>query len=43
MPLTIKWEDGRIFAIDRLVDGRQAPSFKGGNQIVRLCQACISN
>ncbi|AIF51342.1 hypothetical protein [Pelosinus sp. UFO1] len=29
-PLTIKWEDGRIFEIDRLLDVRQAASLKGG-------------
>jgi hypothetical protein len=35
MPLTIKWEDGRIFEIDRLVDVRQAPSLKGGGLGIR--------
>jgi len=29
-PLTIKWEDDRIFAVDRLLDVRQAPSIKDG-------------
>jgi hypothetical protein len=28
-PLTIKWEDGRVFEIDRLLDVRQAASLKG--------------
>lgn len=28
-PLTVKWEDGRIFKIDRLLDVRQAASLKG--------------
>ena len=29
-PLTIKWEDGRVFEVDRVLDVRQAPSLKGG-------------
>ena len=29
-PLTIKWEDDRVFEVDRLLDVRQAPSIKGG-------------
>ncbi len=34
-PLTIKWEDGRIFEIDCLIDVRQAPSLKGGGLGIR--------
>jgi hypothetical protein len=33
--LTIKWEDGRIFEIDRVIDVRQAPSLKGGGLGIR--------
>lgn len=29
-PLSIKWEDGRVFEVDRLIDVRQAASLKGG-------------
>ena len=29
-PLTIRWEDGRVFEVDRVLDIRQAPSLKGG-------------
>jgi hypothetical protein len=34
-PLTIKWEDGRVLEINRLLDVRQAPSLKGGGQGIR--------
>jgi hypothetical protein len=34
-PLTIKWEDGRIFEVDRLLDVRQAPALKAGGVGVR--------
>jgi hypothetical protein len=27
-PLTLKWADGRVFSIDRILDVRQAPSLK---------------
>jgi hypothetical protein len=29
-PVLIKWEDGRTFSIDKVLDVRQAPSLKGG-------------
>lgn len=29
-PLCIKWEDGRVFDIDRVTDVRQAASLKAG-------------
>ncbi|VBB05552.1 Hypothetical protein LUCI_0762 [Lucifera butyrica] len=29
-PLSLKWEDGRVFEIDRVLDARQAASLKGG-------------
>lgn len=35
MPLSIKWEDGRVFEIDRVLDVRQAPSLKGGGVGIR--------
>lgn len=34
-PLTIKWEDGRIFEVDRLLDVRQAPALKAGGVGIR--------
>lgn len=34
-PLTIKWEDGRVFEIDRLLDVRQAPALKAGGVGIR--------
>ena len=29
-PLSIKWEDGRVFEIDRVLDVRQSPSLRRG-------------
>lgn len=34
-PLTMKWEDGRVFEIDKILDVRQAPSLKGGGLGIR--------
>ncbi|MPM60464.1 hypothetical protein SDC9_107315 [bioreactor metagenome] len=34
-PLSIKWSDGRVFEIDRVLDVRQAPSLKGGGHGIR--------
>jgi hypothetical protein len=34
-PLTIKWEDGRVFEVDRLLDVRQAPALKAGGVGIR--------
>ena len=40
-PLTIKWEDGRVFEVDRVLDVRQAPSLKGGGLGIRYtCRIC---
>jgi hypothetical protein len=40
-PLTIKWEDGRVFNIDRIIDVRQAASLKAGGQGMRYtCRVC---
>jgi len=40
-PLTIKWEEGRIFEVDRLLDVRQAASIKGGGMGIRYtCRIC---
>jgi hypothetical protein len=33
--LSVKWEDGRIFEVDRLLDVRQAPALKAGGVGVR--------
>jgi hypothetical protein len=34
-PLSVTWEDGRVFAIDRILDCRQAASLKVGGNGVR--------
>ena len=34
-PLSIRWEDGRVFEVDRLIDVRQAASLKGGGVGIR--------
>lgn len=34
-PLTMKWEDGRLFEVDRLIDVRQSASLKGGGVGIR--------
>lgn len=34
-PLSIKWADGRVFEIDRVLDVRQSPSLKGGGLGIR--------
>ena len=40
-PLTIRWEDGRVFVVDRVLDVRQAPSLKGGDLGTRYtCRIC---
>lgn len=41
LPLTMKWEDGRIFEVDRVLDVRQAHSLKGGGLGTRYtCRIC---
>jgi hypothetical protein len=40
-PLTVKWEDGRIFEVDRLLDVRKAASLKAGGMGMRYtCRIC---
>ena len=34
-PLSILWEDGRIFTIDKVLDARTAASLKSGGQGMR--------
>ena len=34
-PLAIKWEDGRVFTIDRVLDVRMAAALKAGGQGIR--------
>ncbi len=34
-PLTLRWEDDRVFAIDRVTDVRVAASLKAGGQGLR--------
>lgn len=34
-PLTVEWEDGRRFEVDRLLDVRRAASTKAGGQGMR--------
>lgn len=36
VPLTIAWDDGRVFAIDRVLDVRQAASLKVGGMGMRF-------
>ncbi|MFZ2537516.1 MAG: hypothetical protein WAX04_01270, partial [Oscillospiraceae bacterium] len=38
-PLSIVWEDGHIFEVDKIIDKRQAASLKAGGQGVRyICR-----
>lgn len=40
-PLSIRWEDGRTFEVDRLLDVRRAASTKVGGQGIRYtCRIC---
>ena len=34
-PLSITWEDGRVFPVDRVLDVRRAASLKAGGQGIR--------
>lgn len=34
-PLSITWEDGRVFAVDRVTDARRAVSMKAGGTGMR--------
>ena len=34
-PLSIAWEDGRVFEVDRLLDVRRAAATKAGGQGIR--------
>ena len=35
MPLSITWEDGRVYGIDRVLDMRRAASLKAGGAGIR--------
>lgn len=40
-PLSLKWEDGRVFEIDRVLDVRMAPALKAGGCGIRYtCRIC---
>ena len=40
-PTSIIWEDGRVFAIDRVLDMRRAASLKAGGAGMRyICRIC---
>ena len=39
-PTSIVWEDGRVFAIDRILDIRRAASLKAGGMGMRLAPGC---
>ena len=40
-PTSIIWEDGRVFAIDRVLDMRRAASLKAGGVGTRyICKIC---
>ena len=34
-PMSLTWENGRVYVIDRVLDIRQAPSLKSGGQGIR--------
>ena len=41
MPRFIEWEDGRVFAVDRVLDVRRAASLKAGGTGLRyICRIC---
>ncbi len=41
MPRSIEWEDGRVFAVDRVLDVRRAASLKAGGMGLRyICRIC---
>ena len=41
MPRSIEWEDGRVFAVDRVLDVRRAASLKAGGTGLRyICRIC---
>ena len=41
MPRSIEWEDGRVFAVDRVLDVRRAASLKAGRTGLRYsCRIC---
>ena len=41
MPRSIEWEDGRVFAVDRVIDVRRAASLKAGGTGLRyICRIC---
>ena len=35
-PLSIEWEDGRIYEIDRILDKRKAASTKAGLSLIHI-------
>ncbi len=40
-PMSITWEDGRKYEIDKILDKRQAASLKAGGQGIRYtCRIC---
>ncbi len=40
-PVSIVWEDGRVFEIDRILDIRKAASLKAGGLGMRyICRIC---
>ena len=41
VPVSIVWEDGRVFTVDRVLDRRRAASLKGGGIGMRfICRIC---
>lgn len=42
-PLSIMWEDGRIFRIDRVLDRRRASSLKTGGTGIRYLVRVMGN
>ena len=40
-PISIIWEDGRVFAVDRVLDMHRAASLKAGGVGIRyICRIC---
>ena len=35
IPLSVEWEDGRVFAVDKVLDIRRAASLKAGGSGIR--------
>jgi len=43
IPLKLEWEDGRVFAIDKVLDVRKRASTKGGGMGLRYTVRILEN